>query len=181
MSKWMIAAAAASLLLVAGCDGASNPAKPAGPVKRQPGSWVQKISIARLEGKGMDDKARAGLQQMFDALGAMSVCVTPEAAAKEDIAAKLEQAGSNGKDCVFDKRHVAGETVEFSGVCGQGTGKARVSGKGTSTATVQDMTITVDSLDKNLPGAGLMEMKLHSTRQGDCTPRDFTPPATAAQ
>ena len=175
MSKYLIAASVAALSLLSACGAKSD-----APVKREPGSWSTRITIAKLEGKGVTPQTRAGLQQMFDAMGSMSVCVTPEAAAREDIGHNLENASGAGRNCQFDKRDLTGATISFSGTCNDGTRKVRMTATGTSGATAQDMTMTVEPLGANGTAEGIMEMHMVVTRSGACKPTDITPPPPAA-
>lgn len=168
---------AAALMMLNGCGGgAALPgAKPDAPVKRQPGSWSSKVEITRLEGPGVKPEQRQQMQQMFDMIGKVSVCVTPKAAAQEDIAGNLEkQAG--GDKCTFDKREVTGETLLISGVCKRGDSSVRLTAKGKNGATLQDITATVETLDASGKSLGVMEMHMTSQRTGDCKPGDLTPP-----
>jgi hypothetical protein len=170
----MLVASVATLSLLAACGAKSD-----APVKREPGSWSTKITIAKLEGKGVTPQARTGMQQMFDAMASMSVCVTPEAAAREDIGHNLEGASGAGRNCQFDKRDMSGETISFSGTCSDGARKVRLSATGTSGATAQDMTMKVEPIGADGAPEGVMEMHVVTTRSGACKPTDITPPAPA--
>lgn len=180
MPKYLFAASLAALSLLAACGTKGDaPAKNDGPIKREPGSWSSKITIGKLEGKGVTPQTKAGLQQMFDAMSSMSVCITPEASAREDIGRNLENLSGAGRDCKFDKRELNGGTIAFSGTCGEGTHKVRLTAKGTSSATMQDMTMTVEPLGATNATEGIMEMHMVTTRSGACKPGDITPPAAA--
>jgi hypothetical protein len=172
LSKYPFAASVAALSLLSACGTKSD-----APVKREPGSWSTKITIAKLEGKGVTPQTQAGMQQMFDAMSRMTVCVTPEAAAREDIGHNLESASGTGSNCQFDKRDLTGETISFSGTCGEGTHKVRMSATGTSGATAQDMTMKVEPLGTSGAAEGIMEMHVVTTRSGAC---NITPPAPPA-
>lgn len=175
MPKYLFAASVAALSLLSACGTKSDT-----PVKREPGSWSTKITIAKLEGKGVTPQTKAGMQQMFDAISSMTVCVTPEAAAREDIGHNLEGATGAGGNCKFDKRDLNGETISFSGICGEDTHKVRMSATGTSGATAQDMTMKVEPLGADGAPEGIMEMHVVTTRSGACKPTDITPPAPPA-
>lgn len=174
MPKPTLAAVAACALLLSGCG---KPA-PQAPIKRQPGSWTQKVDLLKLEGKGADPKAKATMQQMFNSLSRISLCVTPDAAAREDITADFANAGG-GMNCTFDKHSVSGEAIEASGTCSGGPEPARISVKGTSGATAQDIMIAIEALDPKAPGAGGMVMHVTTRRMGACTAHDLKPPAPA--
>jgi hypothetical protein len=175
LPKYILVASAAMLSLLAACGARDDK-----PVKREPGSWSTKITIGKLEGKGVTAQTKAGLQQMFDAMSSMSVCVTPEASAREDIGHNIENASGAGRNCQFDKRDLAGETISFSGTCSDGTRKVRMTATGTTGATAQDMTMTIEPLGTNGAPEGIMEMHMATTRSGACKPTDITPPPPAA-
>jgi len=174
LPKYLFAASVAALSLLSACGTKSD-----APVKREPGSWSSRITIAKLEGKDVTPQTRAGMQQMFDAMSRMTVCVTPEAAAREDIGRNLEGASGAG-NCTFDKRELNGEAISFSGTCGDATHKVRMSATGTSGATAQDMTMKVEPLNASGAPEGIMEMHVVTTRSGACKPTDITPPAAPA-
>lgn len=159
---------------LAGCGGAASQA----PVKRQPGSWGQTIQIVRLEGKGLDASAKGQMQQMFDMFGKATVCVTPEAAAKEDVQKNMEKLGAGGGECTIDKREFAGETVDFAATCRKTGETIRMAVSGTSGATKQDLTIKVAPADQKVPSG--MEMHVVATRRGECTASDIRVPDNAA-
>lgn len=171
MRKTMMAAGMAALVLTA-CS------KSGPPPKRQPGSWSQQIELKRFEGKEAE-KAKAGLAQMFAMMSAMSVCVTPEMAAKEDATANLEKLGGGG-NCTFDKKSVAGGNLDISGTCKDPSGKtAKITATGTMGASDQDYDMTVEGFDPTGAKEGLMEMRIHAVRNGECTAKDMKAPAAA--
>lgn len=172
MRKTMMAAGVAAILL-AGC------AKSGPPPKREPGSWTQKVELKRFEGKGAD-QAKAGLTQMFAMMSAISVCVTPEMATKEDPTANLGKLGGTNGDCTFDRKSVDGGNLDISGTCKSAGGKtAKITATGTMGASDQDVNMTVEGFDATGAKEGLMEMRIHSTRNGECTAKDMkSPPAT---
>ena len=186
MPKYLFAASFAVLSLLSACGTKSDApgakdaaASSGGPVKREPGSWSTKITIGQFEGKGVTPQAKAGMQQMFDAMSSMTVCLTPEAVAREDIGRNLESA-SGGRNCTFDKRDLNGENISFSGTCGDAAHKVRLTATGTSGAEKQDMTMKVEPIGANGAPEGIMEMHVVSTRSGACKPSDITPPAPPA-
>ncbi|MBO9499933.1 MAG: DUF3617 family protein [Novosphingobium sp.] len=167
---------------LASCGGGSSGSGSSGalpPVKRQPGSWTSKIEIARLEGADVKPGQREQMQQMFDMFGKVSICITPEAAAREDVARNFEQSAGNS-NCTFDKRTVSGETIEFAAMCDRDGRKVRMTAKGKNGATAQDVTLTVEPLDPAGKPEGVMEMHVTSQRAGECKPTDITPPAAPA-
>lgn len=151
------------------------------PVKREPGSWGQRIEIVRLDGKGLDASARQQMQQMqqmFDMLGKITVCVTPEQAAKEDVARNMEKLGAGGGECKVDRQTISGETVDYAATCKQNGETVRLAMTGTSGATRQDMTIKVEPSDQSVKQG--MEMRLVAERRGECTASDIRMPDNGA-
>uniref|UniRef100_UPI0035CC2EBA DUF3617 domain-containing protein n=1 Tax=uncultured Sphingomonas sp. TaxID=158754 RepID=UPI0035CC2EBA len=154
---------------------------PSGPIKRQPGSWSQKVEIVKLEGKGATPETKAQMQKMFDSMAAMSVCLTPAAAAKEDFSKAMEQMASRGQNCTFDKKDVTGGTINVSATCKQATGgTVKMTITGTNSATAQALTMQTEGYDAGSVKQGTMQMKITSTRSGDCKPGDITPPDAPA-
>lgn len=150
---------------------------PEAQIKRQPGSWSQKVEILKLEGKGATPQTQVQMQKMFDAMAAMSVCVTPAAVEKEDLAKNLEQMGSRGQNCTFSNRDATGATIGFDAVCKQADGGSmKLTAKGTNAATAQDITMTMVGTDAAGKAQGTMEMRVRASRSGDCKPGDITPP-----
>ncbi len=173
--KFCYAAVLALPLFVVACG-------PEAQIKRQPGSWSQKIEILKLEGNGTKPETRVQMQKMFDAMGAMSVCVTPAAVAKEDLAKNLEQMGSRGQKCTFSNRDTTGATIGFDAVCEHpGGGSMKLSATGSNAATAQDITMTMVGTDTAGKQQGTMQMRLRATRNGDCKPSDITPPDLPAE
>jgi hypothetical protein len=170
MRKTMMAAGVAAMLL-AGC------AKSGPPPKRQPGSWSQKIELKRLEGKGAAEM-RPRMEQMLAMMSTISLCVTPQMAAKEQATSDLEKFGGNG-NCTFDRKSVAGGNLDVSGVCKSATGTKKLTATGTLGASDQDIDMTVETLDTGGAKQGVMEMRVHSVRNGECTAKDMAAPATA--
>lgn len=168
MNRTMMTAGIAAMLL-AGC--AKGP-----PPKRQPGSWAQTMELKKFEGKDAE-KAKAGLNQMFAAMNTVTVCVTPEMAEKEDPTANLEKMGTGGGGtCTFDKKSVAGGNLDIAGTCRAPTGKtAKITATGTLGATDQDVDMTVEGYDGYGAKEGMMEIRVHSVRKGECTASDARP------
>ena len=168
MHKTIMTAGIAAMLL-AGC--AKGP-----PPKREPGSWSQTMELKRFEGKDAD-KAKVALGQMFAAMNSVTVCVTPEMAAKEDPTANLEKLGSGGGGtCTFDKKSVAGGSLDIAGTCKDTAGKtAKITATGTIASGEQDITMVVEGFDPYGAKEGLMEIRVHSLRKGECTASDARP------
>jgi len=167
MYKTTMTAGIAAMLL-AGC--AKGP-----PPKREPGSWSQTMELKRFEGKDAD-KAKAALGQMFAAMNAVTICVTPEMAAKEDPTANLEKLGSGGGTCTFDKKSANGGALDIAGTCKDTAGKtAKITATGTLGASDQDINMVVEGFDAYGAREGLMEIRVHSVRKGECTASDARP------
>lgn len=154
---------------------------PKAPVKRQPGSWSQKIEIVKLEGKGTTPDTKAQMQKMFDSMSAVSVCLTPAAVAKEDMGKAMEQMTSRGQNCVFGTKSVNGGTIAISATCkAPNGGTVKMTVNGTTTTTTQDMTMQTEGFNPTGAKEGVMQMHIKSTRTGDCKPSDITPPEAPA-
>lgn len=175
-------------LALGGCGGGSSTSSSTtttttttsvAPTKRQPGSWSSKIEIVKLEGPDIKPGTREQMQQMLSMMSGMSVCVTPEAAAAEDVSKNLENSAGS-KDCTFDKRNISGDTLEFSGTCQRDGKKVRMTASGKNGATAQDITIKVEPLSASGAAEGVMEMRITSAHQGACKPGDITPPGPGA-
>ena len=154
---------------------------PSGPVKRQPGSWSQKIEILKLEGRGATPETKVQMQKMFDSMAGTAVCLTPAAATKEDFGKAMEQMASRGQNCSFDKKDVSGGTIHVAATCKQPTGgTVKMTIDGTNSATKQDMTMQTEGYAVGGAKEGTMQMRIVSTRAGDCKPGDITPPDAPA-
>ncbi|THD37854.1 MAG: DUF3617 family protein [Sphingomonas sp.] len=171
MRRAVLAVGTAAIVL-AGC------AKSGPPPKRQPGSWSQKIELKRLEGPKAD-AMRPRMEQMLAMMSAISLCVTPEMAAKEAPTQDLDKFGG-GRDCSFDRKSVAGGNLDVAGTCKGADGATKkLTATGTLGASDQDIDMTVENYDATGAKQGLMEMRVHSVRNGECTAKDMTAPATA--
>ncbi|WP_010218716.1 DUF3617 domain-containing protein [Sphingomonas sp. PAMC 26621] len=117
------------------------------------------------------------MQAMFDAMAGMSICLTPQAAAKEDLAQTMEQIGPRGQNCKIGKRDDTGPTVGLSAVCPQdGGGTVKVSVTGTNAAGDRNLTMKSEGFDASGVAEGVMEMRVHTVRSGPCKAGDITPP-----
>lgn len=192
--KKMLLLAAASSLMLAGCGDKAKDAVGAGtdagakavaaggpPEKRQPGSWSQKIDIVKLEGSDVKPGDKEQMQQMFSMLSGMTICLTPEAAAKEDMEKKLSDMGTRGENCTFEKQAVNGKNIDFAATCKGKDGKVmNMSATGTSGATSQDITMSIAAKKADGSPEGGMVMHIQSERKGECGPKDITPPSDSA-
>jgi Protein of unknown function (DUF3617) len=180
----LIALSAGIVLASCGTAGGGNNSTAAttaqaAPVHRKPGSWSTKMEIPRLEGKDVKPGMREQMQQMFAPMESISLCITPEFAAQEDVSKNLEQSAGSS-DCKFDKREVNGATVDFSAMCDRDGKKVRMTAHGTNSETSSDVTMTIEPVDAS-GGMSLMEMHIVSTYNGACKPGDLTPPPPAKE
>lgn len=179
--------AGAALLALAACadkaetDGAGGGsgaiADSSEPVKRQPGSWSTKMEVIKLEGPDIKGGEKEQLQSMMNMMGNVSICLTPEVAAQEDVAKNMEQLGSQGSECTFEKKEVRGNRISFAATCKSADGgTAKLSAEGKNDATTQDITITTVGTKPDGTAAGEMVMRISGQRTGECKAGDITPP-----
>jgi hypothetical protein len=148
------------------------------PVKRQPGSWSTKIEVVKLEGPDVKGGEKEQLQAMMNMMGNVSICLTPEAVAAEDLSKNLEQMGAQGGECKFAERAIKGNSISFAATCKTGDGgTAQMKASGTNSATAQDFTISTVATKADGKPAGEMVMRITGQRTGECKPSDITPPA----
>lgn len=147
------------------------------PVKRQPGSWSTKIEIVKLEGPEVKGGEKEQLQAMMNMMGNMSICLTPEAIAAEDIGKNLEQMGSQGGECTISERNISGNSIKYAATCKTGDGgSAKMTANGSNSATAQDFTVATVATKADGKPAGEMVMRITANRTGECKPGDITPP-----
>ncbi len=167
----IISLLAGTLLATAGCQKAPEPAKApevetsisGERVRRQAGTWQSKLTVMDMAMPGLPDSMRQKLTDMVEKQGSQSVCLTPEQAAKEDIADRLAKIGNNDK-CNFTRKAIDGGKVDIGATCTAGGQKVDVKMQGTVTPTRADMMMVTT-------GAGnvAMTMRIVSQRTGDCT------------
>jgi len=147
------------------------------PIKRQPGSWSTKVEIVKLEGPDVKGGEKEQLQAMMNMMGNVSICLTPEAVAAEDMSKNLEQMGAQGGECTFEDREIKGNSIKFAATCKSGDGgTAKMTANGTNSATSQDFTISTVAMKADGKPAGEMVMRVTGQRTGECKPGDITPP-----
>ena len=158
-------------------DGGGSLASSDAPVKRQPGSWATKIEIVKLEGPEVKGGEKEQLQAMMNMMGNVSVCLTPEAIAAEDIGKNLEQMGAQGGECTFSERDISGNKIKFAATCKSGNGgTAKMTATGSNSATAQDFTVSTVATKADGKPEGEMVMRITANRTGECKPGDITPP-----
>lgn len=174
-----IAAITAATLLLAGCGSDA-------PVKRQPGSWSQKMEVIEFTGPGITPAQKAQMQQMTSMVSRMTVCLTPETVAREDIETNLTHMGGGAANCVVGDKKIGGGTVNFTANCKQpgaagrpGDKQVRMTVAGTNSATEQSFRVTVESTGASSDG-GQLVMNISGKREGECKPGELTPPPPPA-
>lgn len=166
--------AATATLSLAGCGSDA-------PVKRQPGSWSQKMEVIEFTGPGITPAQKAQMQRMMEMVSKMTVCLTPDTVAREDIEKNLTNLGGAAGNCVVADKQIGGGKVSFTANCnepgkGGATGKrVRMTVAGTNSATEQSFRVTVESTDASSDG-GKLVMNVSGKREGECKPGELTPP-----
>ncbi len=168
-----IAATTAVTLLLAGCG------KGDAPVKRQPGSWSQKMEVVEFSGPGVTPEQKTQMQQMMSMVSQMTVCLTPEAVAREDIEKNLTNLGGMAGNCTVSDKTVGGGTVKFTANCKDKGREVRMTVDGTNGATAQKFRVSVLSAGANSDG-GKLVMDVSGKREGECKPGELTPPPAPA-
>jgi hypothetical protein len=163
-------ALAGTALLVTGCGLGDT-----GPVKRQPGSWSQKIEILEFAGPGIKPEQKAQMQQMMNMMAGASVCITPELAAQEDPEKNLTAMGGAQDNCKVANKDFSGGKIAFTANCTQPGKRVKLTADGNTTATEQNIKMTVESTGAGNDG-GKLVMNVTAKRDGDCKPGEFTPP-----
>lgn len=180
--RYIIMGVAAAALLVSGCskkedaDGvggsqavSAGTASTSGPpVKRDPGKWKMQMELVKLDIPGAPAEIKAGMEKMFASMPSAEQCITAEQIASEDIEKNLSNAAARGSECTFDKKVIAGETIDIAGTCKQGPQTANLVIKGTSGKTAQDLTIISTGVGPDGKTPMTMEMRMQATRTGDC-------------
>jgi hypothetical protein len=177
----VVVGAMGAALMLAGCGGGTETAS--GPVRHQPGSWSNKVTLVSVQGiPGADNpQAKQALQGMFDMASRVGTCITPELAAVDSPAANAERLAAQGKTCTFDRKIENGTQVDIAGTCTDAAGtKMRVEIAGTNGTTAQTLTATTSPLGADNKPIGSMVIRIESRRTGECKPGDVTPPAPRA-
>jgi Protein of unknown function (DUF3617) len=162
-------------LALSGCGGGDKSvAASSGPVKRAAGSWKNEMSITKFEVPGAPPEAKQMMEGMMKMASAIEVCLTPEQAAKDDVAAEMAKGGA-AKDCQFSKKEVSGGVINVEGVCKDPSGQqVNLKVAGTAEPKKTDASIVVSGNDAKLGGAMNMEMKVSSSWTGPCKPGQLT-------
>ena len=159
-------------LALAGCgskDNGGGSALSDGPTQRTAGSWKSSVTLEKFEVPGAPPEMKKMMQDMMSAAGTKELCLTPEAAAKDDIASSLSK--SQGNDaCTFSKKEVSGGRLNVAGTCTDKAGQTvTMNISGTVSATKTDVNMNISG---SAPTGGTMNMVMNvkSERTGDCKP-----------
>ncbi len=160
--------AGAALLLVSACSsGGDKSASSAEPVKREAGSWKNKIVLQEFNVPGAPPEIRSMMQNMMTAASKEEICLTPEQASKEDVAAELAKSQSAEK-CEFTKREVGGGAINVEATCkGQGGAPLKMTMTGQSGKTKTEVQMTMEGQGPT-GGEMVMTLSMGSERTGPC-------------
>lgn len=161
--------AVGAAVLLAGCSKTES-----GPAKRQPGSWSQKITVEEFTGPGITPAQKTQMQQMMSMASAMTVCITPEAAAAEDIEKNLTNMGGQAGNCVVADKNLTASKISFTANCKDKGKDVRIVADGSNSPTTQDIKMTIESVGASKDG-GKLVMNIAAKREGECKPGEFTP------
>ena len=136
-------------------------------VKPEPGKYRATVEMVDVEVPGAPKEVQDMMKQMIS-VGAQTheYCLTKEAADKgfEEIARQSQK----NDDCSFEKFEADGGSIDAVMTCSQpGQGTARMTMKGTGSATASEMTMTMDA---QAPDGNTMKMTMKSNQEriGDC-------------
>ncbi|MDE2620223.1 MAG: hypothetical protein KGL54_08680 [Sphingomonadales bacterium] len=172
-------AALAAALAIAGCSaggGGKAPTAAADPLHRQAGSWKMLHYATAFEGEnltgGMVDMAAAAKASVGKKEFAGPLCLSAEAAAKDDLTARLNEAIRVGPEWKVVRSTIKDGQVDFAATMDdphQGKGELTITGMLSPTTT--DLLVTTDAHEP-APGKGHIHTvtKQENTRAGDCPP-----------
>lgn len=146
--------AALSLLALAGCSKHEEPKKTeSGLIKREPGAWKTDIKLVRLDMPGAPKEVVDGMTAMMGRLKGIETCLTPEQAAKEDIAKALAQAPGEKGECAFSTKEVNGGNLNVVMTCTDAASKETmtITTKGTVTAKSSNVRMTMEGKQGGMP------------------------------
>jgi hypothetical protein len=169
MRNIIILGVAAVALAACGSGSSGGSAASSGPVKREAGSWKTDLKLVKFDMPGMPPKMAEGMKTMMEGASGMEACVTPEQAAKEDIAKELSKGPSNGASCDFSKQEVSGGKIDVAGTCKDSSGRAmQLTMTGTMESKKTDVNMKISSPAPTGQGNLDMEMHVVSTHVGPC-------------
>jgi hypothetical protein len=157
-------------LALAGCGSGGGGTVASGPVKREAGSWKTDVKLVKLEMPGITPAMKDGMSKMMAGASGQEVCLTPEQAAKEDIANELSKGGSsNGTNCTFSKKDVTGGKINVAGTCKNAGGQTvNLMMTGTMEPKKTDVMMTTTGAAPGGTGNMEMVMQIASTHVGPC-------------
>ncbi len=160
---------ALTLLALAGCN-KSEVAKKAesGPVKREPGLWKSDLKLVRLDMPGAPKEVVDGMAAMMGRMKGLESCLTPEQAAKEDMAQALAKPPGDKGQCSFSKKDFSGGQVDVVMVCTDEVSKESmtITTKGTLSAKTSNVHMTMDGKQSGMPMT--LELDATNTWTGPC-------------
>jgi hypothetical protein len=153
---------------LAGCSsGKKDDAAASGPMKREAGNWKTNVEVVKLEIPGAPAEMVDGMKKMMAGASGQDMCLTAEAAAKEDIAKELAQGKNQPEECKFDKRDVSGGKLDVAMTCTRQGQTMNVSLTGTVGPKKTDVVIATTG---NAPTGGQMNMEMRAVSEwtGPC-------------
>lgn len=179
MSRRLIAITALSVLALAGCSKAADPAqspeqaasaavKAAEAMRPQPGKYRVTTRITSMTIPGMPADMAAGANKMFSTTGnATEFCLT-EADAKMGQEEMIKRA-AKGK-CTYERFSAAGGKLDAAMTCDTGRGmQTRAAVTGTISPTGSSLAMKSRSTIPDLPGGTMqMDMSVETQRIGEC-------------
>jgi Protein of unknown function (DUF3617) len=170
--KSYVLAVSAVVLMLSACGGAKDEEKAAatsGPAKREAGNWKTDVKLVSLNVPGMNDQMKQGMTKMLEGMSGMETCLTPEQAAKEDVASEMSKSAAQGSNCTFSKQDVSGGKMDVAATCKTPQGQAlNLVMAGTMEAKKVDVTITTKGAMPTGTGEMEMVMQMTSTNTGAC-------------
>ncbi len=161
--------AALILFALAGCSKSEDAKKAdAGPVKREPGAWKSDLKLVRLDMPGAPKEVVDGVAAMMGRLKGLESCLTPEQAAKEDMATALAKPPGDKGLCSFSKKDLSGGKVDVVMVCTDEASKEAmtISTNGTLSAKSSNVRMTMEGKQNGMPMT--LELEATNTWTGPC-------------
>lgn len=160
MNKFLTVGALGVALAVAGCS--------SDPEKREAGNWKTEIKMEKFDIEGIPPELKAAMDQRMATPQVFEECLTPEQAAKEDIAGEISKNSGTGQ-CTWSKNNVSGGKIDIAGTCTGPSGeKQELAMAGTVSSKKTDIRVTMKG--KSPMGDGNMEAVMHAvgTHTGAC-------------
>ena len=175
----LILALGLSSLVLTGCNKAEAPAgtgtgtgsatASGAAVKREPGSWKNSITLAKFDLPGAPPEMKGMMEKMMASAGGVEMCLSKEAAAKDNMAESLAKA-QGSSDCTFSKRSIAGGKLDVAGTCKDRTGQTMTMAM-TGTVGAKASDVNMDIKGKAPTGGEMnMVMNVKSEWTGPCKP-----------